>query len=183
MTRAIISAIAAGLLLTVVSLRAQPAPANGGEPQLYFSKMAHTPLDATPLVFRPRAKIALTLNLKTTSLAERDRLSLLTIDDYRFDNRKRGRNPNVRFDVMEMRRGTEYLAASFKVATDGDQRLDGLYHEASVWFLLGRSEAVYWMTDHFGGLSSILDSHWEGTYRIRASYDRWVSPPVFVTVR
>src|SRR5215467_7734481 len=63
-TRAIIPAIAAGLLLTVVSMRAQPAPVHGVEPQLYFSKLAHTPLDATPLVFRPRAKIALTLNLK-----------------------------------------------------------------------------------------------------------------------
>jgi hypothetical protein len=157
--------------------------ANAADAQLYFSKDAHTPLGTAPLVFSSRQTIALTLNLKTTSLAERDRFPLLTIDDYRFDNQRRGREPNVRFDVMEMRGGVEYLSASFKVATNGDQMLDGLYHVANVWFMLGRSEPVYWMTDHFGGLSHVLAPHWEGTYRIRASYERLVSPPVFIAVR
>jgi hypothetical protein len=159
-------------------------PLSTSAQELYFSAASNTRIGPAPVVFGTRDRIEFMLTLRTQSAADRDRLPLLTIDDFRYDVQKRdGRVPNVRFDVMEMRQGTAYQPASYKVASERHLRLDGGSQTVDAWFLLGRSQPVYWMQDHFGMLAHVLEPHWEGTYRVRALYRDVASPPIFVTLR
>jgi len=162
-------------LVAAILLVAGANASRAADRELYFSKMAHDPLAATPIVYGPRDSIQLTLNLRTSSSADRARFPPLVID-HRLE-------PNVRFEVIEMRKGVEYLPASFRIDGQRDRQVDGPYQMADVWFLLGRSQPFYHIADHFGLLGRASDKHWEGTYRIRAFYREFSSPPIFVTVR
>ena len=151
------------------------ASAGAADPELYFSKTSHSALSATPLVYGPRDSIEFILNFRARSIEDRERFPELTIAD---------RDASVRFDVKEIRRGIEYLAASYRVESlDRREVVDGPYRMANLRFLLGRSQPLYWIADHFGGIGWVVDKHWEGTYRIRAFYREFTSPPIFVTVR
>jgi hypothetical protein len=160
-------------LFGIVAAASHPRAA-AADQELYFAKAANVPLGETPMVFGPRDTIELVLTLRLPSGQERGRFSPLAID---------GREPTVRIDVMEFRSGQPYLPASFRVERLRDVEVDHRYETARLWFLLGRSQPFYWIADHFGGIGKVSDKHWEGTYRITASYQNLTSRPIFVTIR
>ena len=161
--------------LLALAIVAAPASVRSADQALFFSRSEHAPLPETPMVIHPRDEFKITLNLRTKSIEDRGRFPLLVIDS-RLE-------PNVRFEVTEFRKGTPYLPASFWVEGQLDRQVDGPYHMAQVWLWLGRSKPFYWIADHFGYIGKMSEKHWEGTYRIRAFYREFTSPPIFVTVQ
>ena len=158
-------------MLAVVAV---PRLAVAADRALYFSNAAGASLGATPIVFHPRDVIELVLNLRNRSLKDRDSVPDLAVE---------GSNASVRLDLMEFRGGVAYLPASFRVEQAHDVRFEGPTEMRTLWFLIGRSQPFYWIADHFGLVGKFSEKHWEGTYRITATYQGLASPPVFITIR
>jgi hypothetical protein len=173
--------VVAGILAASVSMQA-------ADQELYFAKSPDfaTPLGTAPLVFGVKDFIDFQLVLRTKSVEDRSRFPDLIIDDSLIDLRSQSAvhpAPNVRVEVLEVLRGGVTRPASYLVSGSGDS-VDVQYLEADVWFLLGRYQMTYRLMYglwYVGAL--LLDYHAPGTYRIRAFYREFVTPPVLVIVK
>ena len=141
---------------------------------LYFANGSHEPVGATPMVFGARNPVTLRLELRASSVKERDELPTLAAE---------GKARNVQIEMTEFRKGVAYLPATFIVNEAVDLRVDGPYQTLSIRFLIGRSMWFYALADHFGLIGWASDLNWEGTYRVQARYQNLTTPPAFVTIR
>jgi hypothetical protein len=74
--------------------------------------------------------------------------------------------------------------ASYRVSTQGDGGVDVEHLTADVWFELGRFHTTYWLIDKLWYVGALLFAHHAaGTYRIRAFYREFVTPPMLIVVR
>jgi hypothetical protein len=175
------------LLFLTYSVRAAETP------RLYFVDPQHTAEHAAitePITVKP-GTVDLNLEIATNSVDEQNTLTVIVVDDYRYDTVNYftdHRVPNVKFVVSRMENGA-YVPVNFRAASQGSGR-NLQYLEGNVWFQIGgdpekvsvdekslikqyseQSIKFEELSEKLKALHQQFDPNQPGQYQIQATYE------------